>query len=44
MGDAEAKLPKYGGIPNVISAEPEVFSFKISEEYDYLLLGCKLQI
>jgi protein phosphatase 2C family protein 2/3 len=25
MGDAEAKLAKYGGILNVISAEPEVF-------------------
>lgn len=40
MGDAEAKLTKYGGIPNVICAEPEVFQFKINEEYDYLLLGC----
>jgi hypothetical protein len=27
MGDAEAKLPKYGGIKNVISAEPEIVSF-----------------
>lgn len=41
MGDAEAKLIKYGGIPNVISAEPEVFLFKINEDYDFLLLGCK---
>jgi protein phosphatase 2C family protein 2/3 len=40
MGDAEAKLPKYNGIPNVISAEPEVFSFKISDEHDFLILGC----
>ena len=32
MGDSEAKLPKYNGIPNVISAEPDVFSFKISDE------------
>lgn len=26
MGDAEAKLPKYGGLPNVISAEPDIFT------------------
>ena len=29
IGDAESKLPKYGGIPDVISAVPDVFSFKI---------------
>jgi protein phosphatase 2C family protein 2/3 len=40
MGDSEAKLPKYNGIPNVISAEPDVFSFKINEDCDFLLLGC----
>lgn len=40
MGDSEAKLVKYNGIPNVISAEPDVFSFKIGEDQDYLLLGC----
>jgi hypothetical protein len=44
MGDSEAKLPKYNGIPNVISAEPDVFSFKVSEEYDFLLLGCIIHL
>jgi protein phosphatase 2C family protein 2/3 len=40
FGDAEAKLPKYNGIPNVISAEPDIFSFKINEENDFLILAC----
>ena len=40
IGDSEAKLPKYNGIPNVISAEPDIFSFKITEELDYLILAC----
>lgn len=29
IGDSEAKLPKYGGIKNVISAEPDVIKFEI---------------
>ena len=40
IGDAEAKLSKYGGLPNVISCIPDVFSFEISEELDILMLGC----
>ena len=40
IGDAEAKLPKYGGIPDVISAVPDIFCFKIDEDYDFLMLGC----
>ena len=31
FGDAEAKLTKYGGMPNVISAEPDIFSFNITD-------------
>jgi hypothetical protein len=30
IGDPYAKLPEYGGIPNVVSAEPEIHSFKIN--------------
>lgn len=40
FGDIEAKVARYGGNPNVIIAEPEIKSFKIKDEYDYILLGC----
>lgn len=40
FGDIEAKLPKYGGNPKVVIAEPEIEVFKIDETWDYFLLGC----
>lgn len=40
LGDIEAKLAKYGGKPNVISAEPETGSFKLENDMDFLVLAC----
>jgi len=40
MGDAEAKLKKYGGNSKVILCEPEVTSFKLSPDQDFIMLGC----
>lgn len=40
FGDIEAKIPKFGGIKNVLSALPEISSFKITEESDFLFLAC----
>lgn len=40
FGDAEAKLKAYGGNPYVIIAEPDIKSFKITEEHDFIMLGC----
>ena len=40
FGDAEAKLKAYGGNPYVIIAEPDIKSFKINEEHDFIMLGC----
>ena len=40
FGDIEAKLTKFGGLPNVITAIPELFSFKITAETDFIFLGC----
>jgi len=40
IGDVAIKQRKLGGIPNLLSPEPEVFSFKISKKTDFLLLGC----
>ncbi len=40
FGDIEAKYPKYGGLPNVVTAEPEIKTYKIHEGCDFIVLGC----
>lgn len=40
FGDIEAKIPRFGGLPNVLISTPEVFSFKVTEETDFLFLAC----
>ena len=40
FGDAEAKLTKYGGIPNAIVALPDIISFQITDNHDFIVLGC----
>lgn len=36
FGDLEAKILKFGGNPKVIVAIPEIKSFKITKEYDFV--------
>lgn len=38
IGDAETKLRKYGGLPGMISAVPDISSFE-KLHYEVLLLG-----
>lgn len=40
FGDVEAKVEKYGGNEKVVIATPEIKSFKITSEYDFIVLGC----
>lgn len=40
FGDIEAKKPKYGGNPRVITADPDIKSFKVLNSYDYIILAC----
>jgi protein phosphatase 2C family protein 2/3 len=40
FGDVEAKLPKSGGNPNVVTAIPDIISFKIDSTLDFITLGC----
>lgn len=41
FGDIEAKLPRFGGNPNVIICEPEIRSFKLQENhFDFIVVGC----
>ena len=37
----EAKIPQYGGNPRVVVSDPEIIDFKITEDIDYIFLGCK---
>lgn len=40
IGDIEAKDPRYGGVPGVVISTPEIRSFKIQDNYDFIVLGC----
>jgi serine/threonine protein phosphatase PrpC len=44
FGDIEAKLTKLGGNPNVVTAVPDLVSFRIDESMDFIVLGCKINI
>ncbi len=39
FGDPEAKLPKFGGNPNVVVAIPDITSFKITNDHDFIVMG-----
>ena len=39
IGDAEAKLTKFGGNPNAVIATPDIKSFALKSEYDFIILG-----
>ncbi|CAG9316685.1 unnamed protein product [Blepharisma stoltei] len=40
IGDLDAKDSEFGGNPNVIIAKPEIKSFKIKKDHDFMVLGC----
>jgi protein phosphatase 2C family protein 2/3 len=40
IGDIEAKDPRYGGNPMGVIPTPDIKSFKIRNNYDFILLGC----
>lgn len=40
FGDIEAKIPRHGGNPNVVIAEPEIIDFELSKEQDFMVLAC----
>jgi protein phosphatase 2C family protein 2/3 len=41
IGDIEAKLEQFGGNIKVVSSEPEIKSFKITEDHDFIVLASK---
>ncbi len=40
FGDIEAKNPKFGGMPNVLISTPDIKSVKLTEDIDFIVLGC----
>ena len=41
IGDAEAKIQKFGGNPNVIISTPDIFFYDLKKDnLDFLILGC----
>ena len=41
FGDAQAKMEKYQGNPNVVIADPEIYHVKIEDDtHDFIMLGC----
>jgi protein phosphatase 2C family protein 2/3 len=44
FGDLEAKIEKRGGNPNVVIAVPDIKSFRITNEHDFIVLASKLLI
>ena len=41
IGDVEAKLQQFGGNPNVIIAEPDIFMYDLNkDDIDFFILGC----
>ena len=41
IGDVEAKLEKFGGNPNVIIPDPEIFIYDLKKiDIDFFILGC----
>ena len=39
FGDCIAKMEKYGGNPKCIVADPDIFSVKITDDLDYVMIG-----
>jgi protein phosphatase PTC2/3 len=39
FGDPDAKLEYRGGNPNVVKAEPEIKTFQISADHDFIALA-----
>lgn len=37
-----SKILYYGGRQNVVISQPDIFSFKLTKEFDFIILGCNL--
>lgn len=44
FGDVECKLYSMGGRPKVVIADPEIYSFRIEDHFDFIAIACKIEI
>lgn len=40
IGDPDAKFEARGGNPKVVTATPDILNFKITDEHDFIVVGC----
>lgn len=40
FGDIEAKLNKYGGNKSVLIAKPDIITFKMNRNNDFIVMAC----
>ena len=40
FGDPEAKIPELNGNPRVVIHDPDVKSFQLKKEHDFIMMGC----
>ena len=33
-------MPEFGGNPKVVVATPDIYSFKVRKNHDFIILGC----
>jgi protein phosphatase 2C family protein 2/3 len=41
FGDLDAKIEKRGGNPNVVIAVPEIKSFRLTSDHDFIAMASK---
>ncbi len=44
IGDCEAKIKSFGGNPKCIICQPDIKVIEITDEDDFIILGCILYI
>ncbi len=40
IGDVEAKYKKFGGNCKCVIAKPDIKSFKLTDNHDFIIMGC----
>ena len=44
IGDADAKLTKYGGNPMCVVCKPDIKEIELSDQDDFIVLGCNFNL
>ena len=44
FGDIEAKLPEFGGNPKAVIATPEIRSFRLTKDNDFIIIASNITL